>query len=70
MPFASTWMELEIIILSEVRESQTSYDIAHMWNLKKMIKQTYLQNKNRLTDIEIELMITKGNGRGGGGREI
>ena len=38
MPFAATWMELEIIILSEVRltsERQTSYDITHMWNLKK-----------------------------------
>ena len=35
MPFAATWMDLEIIILSEVRERQISYDIAYMWNLKK-----------------------------------
>ena len=37
MPFAGTWMDLEIIMLSEVksdRERQISYDIAYMWNLK------------------------------------
>ena len=37
MPFAATWMDLEIIIWSEV--SQTEKDIYHMtslmWNLKK-----------------------------------
>ena len=37
MPFAATWMQLEIIILSEV--SQTEKDkyhmISHMWNLIK-----------------------------------
>ena len=34
MPFAATWMDLEIITLSEVRQSQISYGIAYMWNLK------------------------------------
>ena len=30
------WMDLEIIILSEViRQRQTPYDITYMWNLKK-----------------------------------
>ena len=38
MQFVSTWMNLEIIILSEVRERQISYDITYMWNLKKMIQ--------------------------------
>ena len=37
MPFAAIWMDLEIIILSEV--SQTEKDkyqyITYMWNLKK-----------------------------------
>ena len=32
MPFAATWMDLEIIILSSQR--QISYDITYMWNLK------------------------------------
>ena len=36
MPFAATWMDLEIIILSEVGqgERQIPYDIIYMWNLK------------------------------------
>ena len=37
MPFAATWMDLDIIIASEVksgRERQISYDIGYMWNLK------------------------------------
>ena len=32
MLFAATWMDLEIIKLSEVRQI---YDITYMWNLKK-----------------------------------
>ena len=35
MPLAATQMDLEIIILSEVRERQISYDITYMWNLKR-----------------------------------
>ena len=35
MPFAATWMDLEIIISSKSnRERQVSYDITYMWNLK------------------------------------
>ena len=36
VPFAATWMELEILILSEVsqKERQISYNITYMWNLK------------------------------------
>ena len=33
-PFAATWMDLENIILSEVRERQKLFDITYMWNLK------------------------------------
>ena len=31
------WMDLEIIKLSEVSQRLVSYDIAYMWNLKKII---------------------------------
>ena len=37
MPFAATCLDLEIIILSEVksdREKQISYDMSYIWNLK------------------------------------
>ena len=34
-PFAAIWMDLEISILSEVRERLMSYDITYMWNFKK-----------------------------------
>ena len=36
MPFAAMWMDLEIALLREVRHrKQISYNIIHMWNLKK-----------------------------------
>ena len=59
MPFAEIWKDLEIIILSEIRERQ-SYDITYMWNLDKLYKWTYLENRNRPTDIENKPMVTKG----------
>ena len=35
MPFGATWLDLEIIILSEVSQTrQISYDITYIWNLK------------------------------------
>ena len=35
MAFAATWMDLEVIIISEVRHKrQIPYDIIYMWNLK------------------------------------
>ena len=34
MLFAATWMDVEIIVLSEVRQRQISHDITYMWNLK------------------------------------
>ena len=38
MSFAATWMDLEIIILSEVSRRQILYDITHMWKSHKMIQ--------------------------------
>jgi len=38
MAFAATWMDLEIIMQSEVRQTQISHASTSMWNLKKMIQ--------------------------------
>ena len=53
-------MNLEIIILSEV--SQTEEDkyqiMSFVCGSKKWYRWTYLQNRNRLTDIENQLIAT------------
>ena len=59
MPFAATWMDLEIIILSKSdRERQISWYYLYVES-KVWCKWTYLLNRNRLTDIENKLMFTK-----------
>ena len=61
MPFATTKMDLQIIKLIESeRERQIPYDITYMYNLKYDTKWTYLQSKNKLTDIENRRVIAKG----------
>ena len=36
MPFAATWMDLEIVILSEVSQTKKDeYHITYIWNLRK-----------------------------------
>ena len=42
------------------REGQLLYDFAYMWNLKRWYKWTYVQNRNRVTDVENKLMVTRG----------
>ena len=47
-----TWMDLEIVVMSEVRAGETSYDVPYMWNLKMN-----LQNRKRLRDLDNKLMV-------------
>ena len=64
MPFATTWMDLEIIILSEV--TQTNIIWYHLYVESKIWhKWIYLWNRNRLTDIENRLVVAKGERVGG-----
>ena len=50
MPFAATWMDLEIIILSKSgREREISYDITYMLNLKSKMIQMNLFTKQKQT---------------------
>ena len=59
MPFAATWMDLEIVIYSEVRQREILCDVFYMQNLK--INDTNeLIYKTGVTDIENKLMITRG----------
>ena len=55
MLFATTWMDLEIIMLSEVRKRNKYHMISHMWNIKydtnKPIKK---QKQNRLVVVQGE----------------
>ena len=34
LPFATMWMELEGIMLSEISQRKISYDFTHKWNLR------------------------------------
>ena len=60
-PFAATWMDLENIILSEVR--QISYAITYMWNVKNNTNESIYKTETD-SDKQNKLLITKG--RGGG----
>ncbi len=65
MPSAATWMELEIVILSEVSQIEGKY---HMTPLISGIKKEMIQmnlNRKRLTDLENEFMVTGAGGRKG-----
>ena len=46
VPLAAIWMDLDIIIPSEVSKRQTSYDTTHMWNLKKRIQMNLFVEEN------------------------
>ena len=42
LPFATTWMDLECIILSKISQTEKKipYDFTYMWNPKNKNKQT------------------------------
>ena len=59
IPFAVTWIDLEIIILSEVRHRKANIIWYHIYVGSKKI-QMNLFTKQKYTDIENKLMVTKG----------
>ena len=69
MPFAATWMQLEIIILSEVSQTEKSQipcNFMYMWNLKSKTKEQIKQSRNRLIETENNLVVAREEGKGGG----
>jgi len=64
MPFAATWMDLEVIILNEVSQKERDkYHITYMWNLKydtnELIYETGTDPQTERTD----LWMPRGGGR-------
>ena len=60
MPFTATWRDMDMIILSEVRQRNTNIISLICRILQNWYKWIYLQNRNRLTDLENRLIVTKG----------
>ena len=56
------YVDLESILLSEVSqtERQISHDIIYMWNLINDTNDLVYKKRNRHTDTENKLMVTKG----------
>ena len=70
MSFTTTWMQLEIITLSEVNQRKTNPIWHHLYVESKIWhKGNYVQNKNWLIVIEDRLMFAEGAGEGEQGTE-
>ena len=66
MPFATTWMDLEIIILSEVTQKDRYHMFQYLWNLQYDISE-FIHRKE--TDSQIQktnLQLPKGKEGGQG----
>ena len=44
------------------KKEEKNHNITYMWNLEKRHRWTYLQSRNRITDVENKLMVIKGGG--------
>ena len=67
MPFAVTWMDLEIII-SEGSEKQNMVSL--IYGIQKRYKMNSLQNRNRSQTLQTNLWLPKGTGGCGGRDEL
>ena len=66
MRLVSTWVDLEIIVLSEVNQKETNTMWYHLYVESKVWhKWTYLWNRHILTDLEKRIVVAKGEGEWG-----
>ena len=66
MPLAATWVDLEIMILSEISQRQILYDVTYMWNLKNDTKELIDRREaDSLTDFKNKFMVTRRERLGG-----
>ena len=69
LPFGTTWMDLEDIILSEISQRKTSTIWFHLYVESEKQNKTNEQNRNRPIDTGNKLMVAKEEGGGVGGRK-
>ena len=62
MPFAATWFDLEMNILSEVSQTKTNTIWYHLYvdSNKNRIKELIYRAETDSTDLKIKHMVTKG----------
>ena len=63
MPFAATWMQLEILILSQVSQKekrQIPYDITYIWNLKYGTNETIYKTESDSQTQRTDLWLPRG----------
>ena len=62
MPFTATWMDLDIVLLSEDRQTKEKYCMKTLIceSKKKWYKWIYLKKRKRSTHLEKELMVASG----------
>ena len=58
MPFVGAWVQLEMIIRSEIRQKEILY-ITYIWNLKHDTNKIS-KKRNRLTDTENRPVVANG----------
>ena len=65
MPFAATWMEIEILMLSEVsqREKDIPYDITYIWNLIYDTNEPILRKETNSWTWRRDLWLPRGRER-------
>ena len=59
MPFVATWMELEMIILSDINQKQISYDITYMES-KKMIQMSLFMKQKETQTLKTDFGYQRG----------